>query len=157
MADDKLLTPSNAEQSQKDSTSGDEKKTARYTKNAKDVIADWRREHPTGHKCELEKLGIVSHASINRHWDTCGEGDRPLSAAEQIIIWRNDNPRGTKAECQSALGLSRRSVFLRWNEVPQPKKNRKKKGAATSSEQSEEIEDSIKIAVDKNGQQFFDF
>lgn len=129
--------------------SGVEKDKKKYVKNASAVVAAWRRDNPRGHKSELYKTGLVSLSSINRYWNSCGEGEQPLSASEKVILWRYDNPLGTKKQCQEETGLSRRSVFLHWEDKSQPKSLNSKK---TDSE-----DDEIKVSVDKIGQQFFDF
>ena len=116
--------------------------------HCKDTVASWRHDNPTGHKCDLVKTGLLSRSSVNRYWDSCGEGKTPLSAAERVILWRAENPSGSKSDCIRETGLSRRSVFLRWNEKPGPKEQKNEKG---------EVVDEIKISVDQNGQQFFDF
>lgn len=139
----------NTEKSPEKPVSGVEKGKKKYVKNASAVVAAWRRENPRGHKSELLKTGQVSLSSINRYWDSCGEGEQPLSASEKIIVWRYENPLGSKKQCQEETGLSRRSVFLHWNDKAQPK--------SLSSKKPDSEDDEIKVAVDKTGQQFFDF
>lgn len=92
--------------------------SARKKISAVEYVAAWRKENPNGHKSELYKTGKISRSSVNRYWDSCGEGDHPYSALERIFQWRQDNPYGTKKECIEATGLSRRSIFALWNKQP---------------------------------------
>ncbi len=109
-------------------------------KSSKTIVAAWRKENPNGHKSELCKLGLVSWASINRYWDSCGEGDHPYSATEKIYMWRKEHPYGTKTECIEATGLSRRSIFLLWDKLPSGEKPIKQTFVDDFSEESEKTE-----------------
>ncbi len=141
----------NTEKHRKKPVSGVESNKNKYVKNASAVVAAWRRDNPRGHKAELLKTGKVSLSSINRYWDSCGEGEQPLSASEKVLIWRFENPLGSKKQCQEETGLSRRSVFLHWNDKAQPKSK-----SLSKKEPGSEDEDG-KIITDNIGQRFFDF
>ena len=111
---------------------------SRNKANAKEIVKEWRKEHPHGHPSELYNTGLVSRSSVDRYWDSCGEGDRPFSAADKVAIWRSENPNGSQVACAKETGLSRRIVIMRWNPA--------------SAKKDKEIE----IKKDKNGQLFFD-
>lgn len=132
---------------QKNTSSKKSSRTLKQTsgpgkKSSKTIVAAWRKENPNGHKSELCKLGLVSWASINRYWDSCGEGDHPYSATEKIYMWRKEHPYGTKTECIEATGLSRRSIFLLWDKLPAGEKPIKQIFVEDFSEESEELEES---------------
>lgn len=84
----------------------------------RDLVIKWRKEHPQGRRVDLYKSNLgISKSTVDRWWNFAEIEDRPVTATEKIRAWRRLNPDGTKASCQVDTGLSRRSVYLRWNDA----------------------------------------
>lgn len=108
----------------------------------KEIVVEWRKTHPEGRRCELYNSDLnLSKATVDRWWNLYDPGVKPKNASDIVALWRSNHPNGTKSQCIEETGLSRRSVFLRWN--VEPKKKEEKKPSHVIS--------------DDNGQLFFDF
>lgn len=89
-------------------------------RSKKDIVLLWRKQHPHGRRAELYRSGIgVSKATVDRWWNASPVTERPYSAEEKVRMWRDEHPDGTKLQCQKDTGLSRRSVYLRWDARPE--------------------------------------
>ena len=108
----------------------------------KEIVVEWRKAHPEGRRCELYNSDLnLSKATVDRWWNLYDPGVKPKNASDIVALWRLNHPDGTKSQCIEETGLSRRSVFLRWNAKPEKK----------------EEETSSRVISDSNGQLFFDF
>ena len=108
----------------------------------KEIVVEWRKTHPEGRRCELYNSDLnLSKATVDRWWNLYDPGVKPKNASYIVALWRLNHPNGTKSQCIEETGLSRRSVFLRWD-APAPKK--------------EEIPEP-EVKADDLGQLFFDF
>lgn len=105
-------------------------------KSKREQVIKWRKEHPQGRRVDLYKSNLgISKSTVDRWWDSVEIEEHPLTATEKIRAWRSINPDGTKASCQIDTGLSRRTVYLRWDDA-EPKET-----SIEADEQKEKIDE----------------